>query len=438
MRDVILHAFHWTYQEIAAKAPEIAAAGYGAVLFPPPFYSDPAGSEWWQAYQPKDYRVVRSWSGRKADLVAAIQALKAAGVRSYVDVVFNHMANENRPDRFHFPGRTELARYAAEREEFEKDRLYGNLDEGLFTERDFHPPRDIADWTDSEEIVHRALSGLPDLVLSIAVVQEQIRCLKALVDIGFEGFRVDAVKHMPTDHITAVFHSEPLRGKFLFGETLTFDDNQNREFLWPIVRETGLPCYDFPLQQSLLRAFSAGGSMRSLSDPAAVGMALPPQQAVTFTITHDVPNNDGFRGMILEGHDEFLANAYVLGRDGGVPMVYSDHGESVARFPEDSGRWDGCWDRYDIVQMVGFHNAVHGLPQRTLWEDDDCLVFVRGDRGLVAINKGRHWSSPFLDASSLRRGTYRCQIHQHRMTILDEHLHLALPPRQAQMWLLED
>jgi len=438
MRDVILHAFHWTYQEIARKAEAIAAAGYGAVLFPPPFYSDPQGSEWWQAYQPKDYRVVRSWSGRKADLVAAIEGLKAVGVRSYVDVVFNHMANEDRPDRFHFPGRAELARYAAEREDFEKDRLYGNLDEGLFTEHDFHPPRDIRDWCDTEEVVHRALSGLPDLVLSIAVVREQIACLRALVDLGFEGFRVDAVKHLPTDHITSVFQSEPLRGKFLFGETLTFDEHQNQEFLWPIVRETGLPCYDFPLQQALVRAFSAGGSMRSLSDPAAVGMALPSHQAVTFTVTHDVPNNDGFRGMLLDAHDEFLANAYVLGRDGGVPMVYSDHGESAVRFPADAGRWDDCWDRYDIVQMVGFHNAVHGLPQRTLWEDDDCLVFARGDRGLVAVNKARHWSSPFLDASCLRRGTYRCQIHQHRMTILDEHLHLALPPRQAQMWLRED
>ena len=438
MRDVVLHAFNWSFREIAECAPAIANAGYGAVLFAPEFYSDPDGHEWWQAYQPKDYRVLRSHMGRKSDLVAAIEALGNAGVRSYVDVVFNHMANEDRPDKFRFPGKAELDRYVRERAEFEKDLLYGSLEDNLFTERDFHPARDIIDWSDSEEIVNRSLSGLPDLVLSIAVVKEQIACLKALVELGFQGFRVDAVKHLPMDHIMAVFRSEPVRGKFLFCETLTFDEIQNREFLWPIVNETGIPCYDFPLQQTLLRAFAPGGSLRNLSNPASVGMALPHPQAVTFTVTHDVPNNEGFRGMLLSPHDEYLANAYVLGRDGGVPLVYSDHAESARNHPEDNGRWDRCWNRYDIVQMVRFHNEVHGTGQWSLWEDDGCIVFARGDRGIVAINKTDNWAHPFLWTYGLRRGRYHCQIHQHDMRIDENCLQLSVPPRQAQMWLWEE
>ncbi|MEN9306759.1 MAG: hypothetical protein RL173_691 [Fibrobacterota bacterium] len=438
MRDVMLHAFNWPYREIADNARAISDAGYGAVLFPPPFYSDPEGTEWWQVYQPKDYRVLRSNLGRKTDLVQAMAALKAAGVHSYVDVVFNHMANESRPDKFHFPGAAELAKYATERAEFEKDLLYGNLDSNLFTERDFHPARDIVDWSDSEEIVNRSLSGLPDLVLSIAVVREQIQCLKALAELGFEGFRIDAVKHLPTDHILAVFRSEPVRGKFLFGETLTFDEIQNREFLWPIVNETGMPCYDFPLQQAMLRAFSPQGSMRVLSNPVATGNALPPFQSVTFTVTHDVPNNDGFRGMLLSPHDEYLANAYVLGRDGGVPLVYSDHAESAVKYPEDRKRWEHCWKRYDIVQMVKFHNAVHGMSQRTLWEDDGFLVFSRGDRGIVAINKTRDWVTMEVTAADLMQGRYRCQLHQHDLYVRGDRLPLAIPPHQAQMWLWEE
>jgi len=39
-------------------------------------------------------------------------------------------------------------------------------------------------------------------------------------------------------------------------------------------------------------------------DPASVGNALPWSRAVTFTVTHDVPNNDGFRGMLLDAQDE--------------------------------------------------------------------------------------------------------------------------------------
>ena len=218
---------------------------------------------------------------------------------------------------------------------------------------------------------------------------------------------------------------------------MTFDSGQNAEFLSPIIRETDLACYDFPLQQTMVRAFRMGGSMRELVDPAAVGNALPWYRAVTFSVTHDVPNNDGFRGMLLDPQDEYLANAYVMGRDGGVPLVYSDHGESAGSHPEDKGRWEECWNRYDIAQMIRFHNAVQGLPQRSLWEDDGFLVFARGDRGIVAINKTASWVSPNIWTYGLRWGGYRCQLHQDLMQVQGDHFQFAIPPRQAQLWLYE-
>lgn len=56
MYDVILHAFDWRYSDIERNAPRIAELGYGAMLFPPPLYRDENGPEWWQRYQPRDYR----------------------------------------------------------------------------------------------------------------------------------------------------------------------------------------------------------------------------------------------------------------------------------------------------------------------------------------------------------------------------------------------
>jgi alpha-amylase len=41
MRDVILHVFNWHYQEIIDRVEQIRDAGYGAILLPPPLYSDP-------------------------------------------------------------------------------------------------------------------------------------------------------------------------------------------------------------------------------------------------------------------------------------------------------------------------------------------------------------------------------------------------------------
>jgi len=435
MADAILHAFNWRYSEINERAAEIAATGYGAVLFPPPLYSDEQGPCWWQRYQPKDYRIIRSYLGNRVELAQAIAALRDHGVRSYADIVFNHMANEKgeRPDPYHFPGDKELARYQSERAMFEQDRLYGDLSEGLFSPWDFNPAGDIVNWNDRHESTEHWLSGLPDLDLNPWVVRQQRTCLQALNQSGFDGYRIDAVKHLPEEHIRQVFESGEMAGKYLFGEALTSNDQDERLFLWPLLDSTGIDFYDFPLHETLRRAFAPCGSLRELVDPAACGQALPWHRALTFTVTHDIPNNDGFRWQLLDPQDEYLANAYIFGRDGGVPMVYSDHDES----PRDSGRWRDAWQRYDILQMVAFHNAVHGTPQRSIYEDDGFLVFARGDQGIVAINKTDAWQHPRIWTYGLKQGRYRCLLHRHEMQVGGDWFDFAIPPRQAQLWLLQ-
>jgi alpha-amylase len=436
----MLHAFNWRYGEITAQARAIAAAGYGAVLFPPPLYSDERGEAWWQRYQPKDYRVIRSWLGNKPELQQAIDALHGVGVRAIADIVFNHMANEKqqRPENpYAFPGDAELARYRTERDEFARDQLYGDLSTGLFSPWDFNPAGDIRNWFDREEVRERSLGNLPDLDLNDWVVEQQTTCLRALRQMGFAGFRIDAIKHLPEEHIKRVFETEELRGVQIFGEALTSNDNEENLFLWPLVASTGISYYDFPLHETLRRVFSPAGSMRELVDPTAYGQALAWNRAVTFSVTHDIPYNDGFRGQLLAPQDEYLANVYLLGRDGGVPLVFSDHNESVPAHGEDRDRWCEAWRRYDIVQMIRFHNAVHGLPLRPLYEADGFLVFARGDRGIVAINKTDAWHWPRLTTWGLQPGSYRCQLHQYEMQLDRDSIDLGIPPRQAQMWLWE-
>jgi alpha-amylase len=440
MPDVILHAFNWPYTEIAASADAIAKMGYGAVLFPPPLYSDETSAPWWQRYQPRDYRVIRSQLGNKAQLVEAMEALHRVGVRCYADIVFNHMANEfgARDDPLDFPGKSMAIRYQKESASFDADRLYGNLSESLFDERSFHPASGIVDWTDPNEVADGWLGGLPDLSLTIWVVKQQLACLQALNDLGFDGYRVDAIKHFAEEHIEQVFQHAVLAGKFVFGEILTFNAAENELYLWPVVHESPMAFYDFPLQQTLRAAFSVGGSLSSLVAPAASKNALPWNRSVTFTVTHDVPNNDGFRGMLLDPHDEFLANAYVFGRDGGVPMLYSDHGESTATFPEDCARWQNLWRRDDIQAMLSFHNRMHGLPERLVSSCDHVLAFGRGDRGLVVINKSAEWQRINLEPGVLRAGRYHCSVHGHDMDVGMAPMMVEVPPRQAQLWVRMD
>ena len=76
--DVILHAFAWSYADVAAKADAIAAAGYKAVLLSPPLKSDKtSGCPWWRRYQPQDFRIIDNCDGNKESFQAAIAALQA-------------------------------------------------------------------------------------------------------------------------------------------------------------------------------------------------------------------------------------------------------------------------------------------------------------------------------------------------------------------------
>jgi alpha-amylase len=437
MHDVVLHTFNWRYTDIANEARNIADAGYGAVLMPPLLYSDEQGSDWWQRYQPKDYRVIRSYLGRKHDVERAVRALHFAGVRAYADLVFNRMANEKRqrPDPFDFPGEAQLARYRAHRGEFESDRLYGNLDFPLFRPSDFYPLGDIADYNRDDESRQKSLEALPDLDLNDWVAEQQHQCLRALNDLGFDGYRIEAMKHAPVDHIRRVFQTDEMTGKFAASDTLSWKELGDSSFIWPIVNSTPFMAYDFILHDTLRKALTPDGSMKSLIDPHAYGQALAWWQAVTFAVTHDIPNNARLRNLLFDPQDEYLAYAYILGRDGGVPLVYSDHNESADRFPDDKDRWHGAWKRYDMVQMLKFHNSVQGMMMRPLVEDDGFIVFARGDCGIVALNKTTEKQTASLPTAGLRRGRYHCQLHQVDLNLIDETLSLEIPPRQAQLWL---
>ena len=440
MRDVTLHAFNWRYADIIQNLDAIRDAGYGAILIPPPLYSDTNGRDWWQRYQPKDYRVLLSHLGGKRDLEALIGAChnETPRLRVYADLVINHMANEAREDRFTFPGAAELENYRKQPALYAENRLYGDLNEGLFSSGDFNHAGEIegAEWSDRGAVQYQNLSGLPDLQDSDWVLKQQRLMVEALVAMGFDGFRIDAIKHITERMVDNLGDNPKFRDKFWFGEVLTGSEHDEDVFLEPFLRETWMSAYDFPLFQTIREAFGFGGSMRALASPETQDNALPRNRAVTFVVNHDVPHNDGFRCWLLDPQDEHLAHAYLLGRDGGVPLIYSDHNESHCEVDRD--RWLDLYKRPDIAAMLQFHNAVHGEPMAILYETDVLLIFRRGNQGIVAINKGgdNQWAE-FSTWGLKNPGTYRDLIHKHEMMLSGNTFTLLVPPRTAQMWLLQ-
>ncbi|MBE4579214.1 alpha-amylase [Vibrio navarrensis] len=394
--NVILHAFDWRYDEIGAQAEKINQMGYASVLVSPPLRSAKS-AKWWQRYQPQDYRVIDNFLGNTEDFRNMVQALEAVGVRVYADVVFNHMANEakQRSD-LNYPAKSVLEEYISNAEYFEKQRLFGDLSEPLFTESDFVEAFGIKDWKDKWQVQNGRISGgpsdpgLPTLRVHEHVIEQQRNYLRALKNLGVKGFRIDAAKHMTLEHIKQVWTDEITEGMHIFGEIITDGGATQEEyelFLQPYLQETRLGAYDFPLFSTLFKAFSEKGSFKSLIDPYCFGQALSKRRAITFVVTHDIPNNDVFANLVMDETSEWLAYTYILGRDGGSPLVYTDLDTSGMKNASGEPRWLNVWRDAKMAKMIAFHNRFHGEEMEVLEGNDDMLLFRRGQEGFVVINK---------------------------------------------------
>ena len=145
-----------------------------------------------------------------------IDELAKVGVGVYADVVLNHMANEAYKDPdLNYPGEEVLMAIGSIEDYFEQNRLFGDLDNNLFSAYDFNPNFCITDYSDDYQVKFGRVCGgpgdpgLPDLKESEYVVQTEKEYIEGLVEMGVAGFRLDAAKHMTNYHMNRVFESVP-------------------------------------------------------------------------------------------------------------------------------------------------------------------------------------------------------------------------------------
>ena len=179
---VILHAFNWSFDTIKENLPAIKEAGYTTVQTSPVQQPKGGGANWWSLYQPVSFSIATSSSlGNKEDLKDLCEEADKYGIKIVADIVFNHMATTGKTDSY---GRAEVDPEVETYEPY----IYQHQDET------FHKGvvSDIGNTT-------HIYSGLPDLNTSNTHVQERaLSLLKECIDVGVDGFRFDAAKHIET------------------------------------------------------------------------------------------------------------------------------------------------------------------------------------------------------------------------------------------------
>lgn len=449
--NVILHAFDWRYNDISQQAETISSLGYRSVLVSPPQKSmkKKDGTKWWQRYQPQDYRVIDNQLGNTTDFASMVTALAAVGVRTYVDIVFNHMANESKVrDDLTYPCSDSLAEYEKNRDYFEQQKLFGDLSTPLFSSDDFVEAFGIKDWKDKWQVQNGRITGgphdpgLPTLRSSPYVIKQQQQYIQALKKLGVKGFRIDAAKHMSIEHIQQVWTDELAKDVHIFGEIIT-DGGVSKEeyqlFLQPYLEHTSLAAYDFPLFHTLYDTFQNNHSMTALIDPYCYGEALAKPRAITFAITHDIPNNDVFLPLVMDETNEYLTYVYVLGRDGGVPLIYSDKNTSKIVDKSQKPRWQDTWQSQTMQAMISFHNAVHGTRMQSVLATEKHLAFYRGDKGIVLINnalKAETLTIPVL--AGHQKAQFKDVLTDQVFTVSNANITVHLDAKSAAMILIHN
>jgi alpha-amylase len=311
----------WTWQRITQQLPAVRDAGYTAVLLSP--HEQACGGSFSLGYDPYDFRSFNSAHGSERELQALIRRAHALGVQVYADMVMNHMCTNN----FRYP---------------------------RFGPRDFHHAGRIENFNDEWQLENGALIGLDDLAQESPYVRGELwNFLVKSNNLGFDGYRWDAAKHVPRwywrDHVV---NNTRRWGKYSFGEVYVGDIGVLQSYV-----ATGMAVTDYALYFKLRDAFRFGGDLSTLDGAGLAAIDGP--NALTFVQNHDVgpPAN------------KLLAYAFIAAYPG-YPAFF------------DVDLRDGALNTLVWVQN---HLAQGVVVNR--WKDADTLVFTRGASLLAGLNQ---------------------------------------------------
>ncbi|SFC70193.1 carbohydrate-binding module family 20 domain-containing protein [Streptomyces aidingensis] len=394
-KDVTAVLFSWNFDSIARECPSLGAAGYGFVQVSPP-QEHIQGPAWWTQYQPVGYHIAGRL-GNEQQFRDMVGACNNAGVKVIVDAVINHMSAGTGTGT----GGTPYTKYGYP----------------VYSDWDFNGCRtDIqqSDYTnDRWRVQNCELVGLADLNTGSPYVQQTIAdYLNSLLAMGVSGFRVDAAKHIPAEHLEQI-KTRVNGGDVYWKQEVIYGEG---EVIHPGEYTGAGDVQEFRHAHDLKRIFQHE-NLAHLENFGESWGYLSSGQAAVFVDNHDTERN----GSTLSYKDNAaytLANVFMLAWPYGSPDVHSGY-EFTDRDagPPDNGNVTACYTGgwkcqhawQEISSMVGFRNATRGQAVTNWWDNNnDAIAFGRGDRGYVVINhEGGPLSRTFQ--TSLPSGDY-CDV----------------------------
>ena len=394
--EVILHAWTWSLDTIAANLKDIAEAGYTYVQTSPvqtcyvgegggmALYSQPGDSvsgKWYYYYQPTDWKIGNYMLGTRDDFKAMCDSAYKYGVKVIVDVLPNHTAIDHTavlPDL---------------------DNAVGGH-QNLYHERGFTP---ITQWNDRLECTTGEMGGLPDVNTENPDFQYYyLQYVNDLINLGARGFRYDTAKHigLPSDPLDprstrnnfwpVATGREAAKGLsllmpdslYIYGEVL--QDKNVKETEYAEYMDLTASAYGHSLRDALRQGRLPATLLTDWNHP------VDPSRLVTWVESHDTYCNEHESADLTDDQIR-AAFVFLTARQHGRPLFYSrPAGSTRANYWGNNrvgARGNDEFKHPQIVAANKFRTAMHGQPETITTGADDRVVQVcRGDAGAALIN----------------------------------------------------
>ncbi|SFP08187.1 alpha-amylase [Ruminobacter amylophilus] len=397
---VIVHPFQWTYNNIARECTEyLGPGGFDGVQISQPAEHINRNDVWWAIYQPVNFYNYTTMEGNESELRAMIKACNDAGVKVFADAVLNQRGGGS--------GTGIGGSYYTE---------YSYADG--FDSSDFHTGCAITTYADAGQVRYCALNGLPDHATDRDSTQTKIAYYLAnLMNMGINGFRIDAAKHMGyTDIESILAKTANITGKRppAYLEVIGADgeaaDIQPEKYTYI----NNAVVTDFDYVRQIASAFGDGNYGEALSLSTYLG-----SNAEVFVNNHDNEAGRCSAGTCSMGTQNnvnyHLAQSWMsVWPVGTVRQVYSGYSFTYhdQGGPLSAARCEGGWLCQHRVPYVlnapRFARATRGEAVTSQGYDDGVLWFNRGARGFYAMNTSSSSVTRTFNVS-MSDGTY-CDI----------------------------
>jgi alpha-amylase len=369
-------------------------------------------------YWIRDHYAVEEHQGSMSDAQKLVAEAHKRGLKVVLDVVLNHVG----PD-------SNLLTDPAKKEWF-------NTHGG------------IVDWNNPVDVERGELGGLPDLN------QDNPEAYKFLVDntlwwikeVGVDGIRLDAVKHVSRDFwskfIPEVKEKSGKDDLFVMGEAFHGDPNVVASY-----QKSGIDfLFDLPLYYTMRETFGQGQSMKKLAERLSQdGLYEDPSKLVTVLDNHDLPRFLSTASKSAPGEgDKRLTQAMAFQMTvRGIPSVYygtesafsggeDPHNREMMEFDV---RPDVKSHMQKLTHLRNSSEALQHGAQREMWVDDGVYAFSRATDSQEIISvfhngtQGGHRSIPLRAESNFKDGTVLVDVLSGKeFVVKDRKLDLPLEP----------